>query len=374
MNNKEALLSKRWILKRDDRDRYYKIKDQIKELRSLFQEKAGFSLISHPQYIRLDKIPGKSEPWMGITQFQHIEEYQMLCYILAFLEDKQEEEQFILSHMTEYVQIQLGVNEEYWLKFKHRKMFVNVLKFCLKEQLILQDDGNSESFIQNQQAEALFENTGLSRYFMRNFSTDVFAWEKPEDVMKNEWMSNDNIDRGIIRTQRVYRRLLLSCGIYREDDEKNDDFSYIRRYRKRIEQDLQQFFPCDLQVYQSSAFLILDEEVKIGQMFPKANALDELVVLSCSLIRRRIKKESFELDEKEIYIEEKEKILKRLKYVVQKQEAFLPVTYRQKNIDQLVEEVYKRMIEIGFVSEENDKVICYPVIGKLVGEFEEVAS
>lgn len=30
MNNKEALLSKRWILKRDDRDRYYKIKDQIK--------------------------------------------------------------------------------------------------------------------------------------------------------------------------------------------------------------------------------------------------------------------------------------------------------------------------------------------------------
>ncbi len=32
------------------------------------------------------------------------------------------------------------------------------------------------------------------------------------------------------------------------------------------------------------------------------------------------------------------------------------------------------MIEIGFVSEENDKVICYPVIGKLVGEFEEVAS
>ena len=59
---------------------------------------------------------------------------------------------------------------------------------------------------------------------------------------------------------------------------------------------------------------------------------------------------------------------------MQKQEAFLPVTYRQKNIDQLVEEVYKRMIEIGFVSEENDKVICYPVIGKLVGEFEEVAS
>ena len=45
MNNIEVLLSKRWVLKRDDRDRYYKIKDNIKELRNLFKDKAGYSLI-----------------------------------------------------------------------------------------------------------------------------------------------------------------------------------------------------------------------------------------------------------------------------------------------------------------------------------------
>ncbi len=54
MNNKEVLLSQRWVLKRNDRERYYQIKDHIKELRNLFQEKAGFSLTSHPQFIRLD--------------------------------------------------------------------------------------------------------------------------------------------------------------------------------------------------------------------------------------------------------------------------------------------------------------------------------
>ena len=371
MNNIEALLSSRWILKREDRDRYYKIKDQIKELRLLFQDKVGFSLVSHPQYIRLDKIPGKSEPWMGILQFQHIEEYQMFCFILAFLEDKEEEEQFILSNMTEYIQLQLEVSEDYWLQFKNRKMFVNVLKYCLKEKLILQNDGNSENFIQDQQSEALFENTGLSRYFMRNFTADVFDWQEPADVMKNEWMSDENIDRGVIRTQRVFRRLLLSCGIYREDDDKNDDFSYIRRYRKRIENDLRQFFPCDLQVYKSSAYLILDDEVRVGQLFPKANALDELVVLCCSHIRKRIKKESYDMDEREIYSEEKEKIMKKLTYVIQKNIAYLPATYRQKSKEQLVDMVYKRMIEIGFMSEEENFVYCYPVIGKLTGEFEE---
>ena len=127
MNNIEVLLSKRWVLKRDDRDRYYKIKDNIKELRNLFKDKAGYSLVSHPQYIRLDKIPGKPESWMGITEFQDIKEYQIFCYILIFLEDREVEEQFILSHLTEFVQLQLGVNEEYWLKFTHRKMLVNLL-------------------------------------------------------------------------------------------------------------------------------------------------------------------------------------------------------------------------------------------------------
>lgn len=373
MNNKEVLLSQRWVLKRNDRERYYQIKDHIKELRNLFQEKAGFSLISHPQFMRLDKTPGKAEPWMGITQFQHVEEYQILCYILTFLEDKEIEEQFILSHLCEFVQIQLGVDEEYWLQFKHRKMLVNVLKYCIKEQLIIQDDGNSDQFMQDQFVEVLFENTGLSRYFMRNFTADVFEWVDPQDVMENEWVSNDSQDRGLIRIQRVYRRLLLSCGIYREDDE-NDDFSYIRRYRKSIEKDLQQFFPCDLQVYESSAFLILDDDVKVGQMFPKSNALDELVVLCCSQIRKGIKNRDYKIDEREIYIDHKERILKRFKLVIQKQISYLPATYRQKSIDQLVDMVYQRFMEIGFMSYQNDEVIFYPVVAKLTGEFEEGQS
>lgn len=371
MNNIELLLSKRWILKQNDRERYYKIKDNIKELRKVFKDKVGYSLVSHPQFIRLDKIPGKPEPWMGISEFQTIQEYQMFCYILVYLEDRELEEQFILSHLTEFVQLQLGVNEEYWLKFTHRKMLVNVLKFCLKEHLIIQDDGNADSFIQDQQVEALFENTGLSRYFMRNFATDIFEWEEPSEFMQNEWLNEDERDRGIIRRQRIYRRLLLSTGIYRENDELNDDFSYIRNYRKRIENDFNQLFPCDLQVYQSSAYLVLDDEVKIGKIFPKNNALDELVIIFCSQIRTGIKNHDYQVDEREIYVDELTRILKRIKLMLQKQLLYLPSTYRQKSIEQLIQLVYHRIIEIGFAREENEQVYFYPVVAKLVGEFDK---
>ena len=174
MNTKEILLSKRWVLKREDRDLYYQVKDDIKELRKIFQDKLGYSLHVNQQMIRLDKVPGKAEPWMGITDFKKIEEYQIFCLLLVYLEDKEDEEQFILSDLTEYIQLQLGQSETYWLNFTHRRMFVNVLKYCLKQQLIMQDDGNAEAFMQNQETEVLFENTGLSRYFMRNFMVDIF--------------------------------------------------------------------------------------------------------------------------------------------------------------------------------------------------------
>lgn len=368
MNNIEILLEKRWILKEQDREQYYKIKDNIKELRSFFQEKLGYNLIVHQQFIRLDKVPGKPEPWMGIQEFTSKEEYEMFCYALVFLEDKEIEEQFILSHLTEFIQLQLGVNEDFWLKFTHRKMFVNVLKFCIKERLIIQDDGNSDSFVQNQDVEVLFENTGLSRYFMRSFTTDVFEFQTPMDVMLIDLFDSQQ-DRGVMRRQRIYRRLLLSCGIYRED-EANDDFSYIRHYRKRIENDFNQLFPCELQVYKSSAFLILDEEIKVGQYFPKGNALDELVLICCSQIRKGIKNKDYQVNEYEIYEETKEKIKKRLQLVISKQMDYLPSTYRQKKKEQLIDMVYSRLEDIGFMEEIEDKVIFYPVVAKITGEFE----
>lgn len=51
MNTKEMLLSKKWIIKKDNPEIYYKIKDETKELRKLFQEKFGYSLIVHNQLV-----------------------------------------------------------------------------------------------------------------------------------------------------------------------------------------------------------------------------------------------------------------------------------------------------------------------------------
>lgn len=120
--------------------------------------------------------------------------------------------------------------------------------------------------------------------------------------------------------------------------------------------------------------MILDEEVKIGQMFPKNNALDELVILCCSQIRKGIKNSDYTIDENEIYIDSIERVKKRFRLVIQKNLAYLPSTYRQKKLDQLTDEVYNRFIEIGFMIENHDNVEIYPVVAKIIGEFEEEES
>ncbi len=64
-------------------------------------------------------------------------------------------------------------------------------------------DGNDESFMEDQSGQVLYENTGASRYFMKNFSMDIMSYSEPEDFLESEWFGVDE-ERGIARRHRVY--------------------------------------------------------------------------------------------------------------------------------------------------------------------------
>lgn len=371
MDAKEILLTRRWIIKKEDRDLYYQIKDNAKELRKFFQEKFGYSLIVHQQYIRLDKVPDKAEPWMGITPFKSLEEYQYFCLLLIYLEDKQVEEQFVLSSLIEFIALQLHKDESYWLKYNHRRHFVNVLRYSLNQKLIVQDDGDSDDFMKDGGTEVLFESTGLSRYFMRSFVSDIFEWQKPEDFMQNEWF-DEMQERGIARRQRVYRQLLLTNGIYYESEKNQDMFAYIRNFRRRIEKDFESIAPCNLQVYTSSAYLIFDEDHQFGLTFPKSNAMDELTTICISALSKKAKANKKKIDEYEILHIDEITMNKVIMHTIQQNLKNMPATYRQKGCEDNVNMVIERMIEVGFIKKMENEYICFPVIAKLIGEFEEV--
>lgn len=283
MNVFEKLLSNRWFVKAVNRDEYYQMKDGIGEIQNFLSEKLGYHVIVNPYVIKLEKIPAHPENWMGIMEFSEPMEYVLFCLTLMFLEDKEIDGQFILSQLTEFIQSVWKQSDLDWTVYQNRRYLVKVLKYCVKCGILQVYDGSEDSFKNDSQADVLYLNTGVSRYFMRNFTRDITGFTSPQDFLGEDWFGLDE-DRGIIRRQRVYRRLLMSMGMERTE-ETEEDFAYIRTYgKKNIEKDLCGYLDCELQIYKNQAFLILGEECGMGKAFPDAGSLSDIALLCCGQI------------------------------------------------------------------------------------------
>ena len=116
MNVLEILLNRRWILKSRDRELYYQVKEKLAsgEEKKFLREKLGYQVIVNPYLIKVEKMPAVPENWMGILDFKEPVEYVFFCLVLMFLEEKEAEEQFVLSELTEYVQSQYEGEQIDW--------------------------------------------------------------------------------------------------------------------------------------------------------------------------------------------------------------------------------------------------------------------
>lgn len=266
MRTLEILLSRRWILKSRDRELYYQIKDELGSVKKFLMEKLGYQVIVNPYLIKVEKMPARAENWMGILEFTQKIEYIFLCLVLMFLEEKEIQEQFVLSQLTEYIQSQYREEQIDWTVYQYRRHLIKVLKYCVNTGILDINDGSEESFAK-EGSEVLYENTGASRYFMKNFTQDIMGYTTPSDFEKEEWI-DVNEDRGIVRRQRVYRQLLMTMGMERTSDTE-EDFAYLRNQRNLIQGELSELFDCELHVHRNSAFLILGEECRMAGAFRK---------------------------------------------------------------------------------------------------------
>ena len=123
----EHLLEQFWILREREPDKYQMVREREPVLRSYFLEKLGFHLIVHPYFAKLEKIPVRPEPWMGIRDFQHPRDYALLCCLLAYLESKSVDEQFLMSELCEELSAAYpGEDGLDWTHYEHRRALVRV--------------------------------------------------------------------------------------------------------------------------------------------------------------------------------------------------------------------------------------------------------
>ena len=105
MTTFEKLLENYWFVKDVDIEQYNYVKRELNsDTQDFIKNKLGYKLIVNPYIIKMEKIPGKPQKFMGIQSFNSKLEYIFLCLILIYLEEKTRGEQFILSNLIDYIQ------------------------------------------------------------------------------------------------------------------------------------------------------------------------------------------------------------------------------------------------------------------------------
>lgn len=161
-------------------------------------------------------------------------DYCLFCAVLAFLEDKEEQEQFLLSELVDMLELQLkDVMDVDWTSFTQRKSLVRVLQFCENMRLLEAYEESSDNIVSSIGKEILYENTGLSRYMAVNFAysiADFRSWEDFE-MQQNE---ESGADRGHYRINRVYRQMTTAPALYWSQSD-NPDSIYLKNQRQWIQ-------------------------------------------------------------------------------------------------------------------------------------------
>lgn len=367
MNVLEVLLNRRWVLKSLDRDLYYQTRDGLGNVKKFLTEKLGYQVVVNPYLIKVEKMPAQAKPWMGIQEFNDRIQYVFLCLILSFLEDKEAEEQFVLSELTEYIQAGYREAQIDWTSYTFRRHLIRVVKFCVSCGMLKVDDGSEESFMRDSDGEVLYENTGASRYFMKNFTRNIMDYTKPEDFAEDEWIDVD-MERGLARRQRVYRKLIMNMGMYREG-ENDEDFAYIKNLRNRVSEELEELLDCELQVHKSSAFLIVGENGGLGRCFPEEKTMSDIALLCLRLFQEQVREGSWQLPMDEC-VRVTEEAFRQVVECCKAQygNGFIK-TYREMTTGVFYQEVRDYLESLDLIEACGDWIVISPAAGKIAGEY-----
>ncbi|WP_070121704.1 TIGR02678 family protein [Bacillus marinisedimentorum] len=354
-----------WVLRSEEPALYHLIREREHRLKRYLTEKFGFDLLVHQHFIKLEKIPVDPKPWMGIQEFSEPMDYAIFSCALAFTERRSVDEQFLLSDITEDIQeMYPGEFPLDWTNYRHRKSLVRSLKKLVELRLIKTVDGDLELFATNEEEEVLYEVTVYARYFMRSYPDDLFRYSTMEEILENEW----NRHQADERRKRVYRKLMFSPVVYRES--KDDaDFAYIRNFRNRLSDDLEEHTPFRLEVFKNAALLVLPERKQRYTLFPDQKGITDIALHVADWIRADMEKYPFnEMGEIRLTLAEFEQLVADIK---EAQGHGWSKLYRESSPGHISGELIKLLSEweLAFTEPESGILVLQSGFGRMIGRY-----
>ncbi|MFX3625118.1 MAG: TIGR02678 family protein [Ectobacillus sp.] len=364
---KEALLAlfeNFWILREDEPQLHQKVREREKVVSRYVSEKFGYRLIVHRHFAKLEKIPAEPEAWMGIQDFKERLDYALFCCLLAFLESKSVDEQFLLSEVCEEIEgMYPGEEPVDWVNYEHRKSLIRVLQKAQALRILKIVDGEVEGFASQSSHEVLYEVPVVARYFMRSYPKDFFRYHTIAEILEEEWKSAPDD----LRRHRIYRQLFLSPVIYRR--EKDDpDFYYLRNFRNRLRADVEEHTDFQYELYKNMAMLTLPERKSMYTLFPDQKGISDLMLQFSSVLRRNI--ERFAPNEFGHIRLSKNEFEELLAECQREFAGGWSKAHRDMALPQLYKEMLEALIDwkMAYV-EDTGMIYIYPLAGRSVGRY-----
>lgn len=269
-NMLRALWNQFWVVRDNEPGFYRQIVERKKKFQRYFQDRFGLQLIVNRYFVRLEKLPSTPESWMGIEDFQSSRDYALFACIMAFLEEKNIEEQFLLSGLCETLP-ELYPHKGYldWTHYEHRKSLVRALQKVVELELLKVIEGEVEGFRQDEGQEVLYEVTVLSRYFLPTFPRELQDYGKLEDF--------NSLYASLTRKQILYGRLFLSPVLTLEEAGP-DLFEYLRRYARGLQEDIENTSDFELEIYRDVAFLNLVQNPGTYKTYPDNRGISHVAL------------------------------------------------------------------------------------------------
>lgn len=381
MTTFEKLLENYWFVKDINSEQYNDIKKDLNnETQAFIKNKLGYKLIVNPYVIKMEKIPGKPKEFMGIQSFNSKLEYIFLCLILIYLEDRTRGEQFILSGLIDYIhnliiEINMQDIKVDFTIYSQRKAMVNVLKFIKEMGFIVVYDGDENKFAENIESDVLYEVTGASKYFVRNFSSNITDCNLYTDIYEKEQLGLEQ-DKGKERRQRIYRRLFTENVVYKEETD-DQDYNYIKNYRNVINQDVDKMLESTLEVHKNGAYILLTENKNFKNTFPSNRAISDVVCFINRLILENTNNGEFQKNMDDTINISEIQMIKLVRQVKSKYSNGFSKEFRELEEDKLLLEIVgymKQFDMIRYNKESKEYIImpiCFKIIGKYPKDFEE---
>lgn len=368
------LFSNFWITKENAKEDYYLLKRNQEKIKNFLSRTLGNKLIVHDRFIKLEKIPSMPNKCLAISTFVEQMDYVMLFLFLLFLEDKTRGEKFILSSLIEYIRnTAITLELEHvpdWKNANNRRSLLRVIDYLLLKNVITLRDTDNKNFQDTEEADALYEATGLANYLLPSFDYGIFNNETPEDFLKQEWANQDE-DKGDVRKYKVYRNLIYLPMTMRSEISFSEE-DYLKKMHKVIEKELQEKINMEVEITRNMYMVFVDETQVQKNYFPNTKNISDLVLIMNRKLLEYRKEKQIAVDEYECFqltYEEFEAILKNMR---EEEKRYFSKGILDMGISKFQEEMMNFMSDYHFIKLEKEGILIFPLVSRFIGKTEKI--